>query len=697
MQGNSGYTSIQNAITGLSYDLEYQTFTHSAIDLARTLFQIDSYKGTEARDKVVVVFSDGQPTETTYADETLATAYELKTDYGAEIYTIGTFAGADPSVITGAETASVGEKWIVTDKNEDPTIANRFMNYLSSNSSNAQEMGLNFTTKTTGIQCKISDEYQWENLGYYLTANNYQDLVQMFDSVSHSITVDVPSLDETGQLKDFLSPYFVFPDDFTSDAITLQTAACTGVDANGTYQWAAPVPLSAESGVTAEYQPETKSISVTGFDYAAQVVTETSKSDTEADFGQKLIVSFCVTPKDGFLGGNEVVSNTEASGIYTAQEELLKAFEVPYTDVSIASVPITTTDHSTYLGNAVNSGDAVTLAQSPFDGINNAYIDTELTIYWDENANGTIEETERANFETVSIPAGTITDTLAFCKALAPQANAQYLIEETLTPIYGGSQPERTEIANEFSIYLLVPSVTVQDIWVDYGVTVPLSQYCVKETSWQYATSTIFDGDAPTPTTEAPTVSLVSSPAAENDVYTATTEQTFTVQLLQWHSTDGYATTNSLTLSDDTQPCFTVHLNLCNLTLTKTVNASALAQYPQTFFFTVAQGEQSFCISMTAQEFASGSCSKAILGLYAGQSITITEDTAWAWRYGTDNLPTVALYQNVAEDGVTPLISTVAMPVGESTITVKNTLYDTYWLSTEQTVVNRFDTEEGCA
>ncbi len=690
----TGYNSIQSTISGLSDDLLYQTYTHEGMALASLMYTLDDYEGTEERDKVIVLFSDGQPSATDYADSAIATAYTLKNTEGVEIYAIGTFDGADPSVITGADTAKVGASWTVTSKISDATLANRFMNYLSSNSSDAQEMGVNFTTTASGITCKISTKYSWENKGYYLTADGYEELEQMFSTVSDSVMVEAPSLDETGQLKDFLSSYFAFPDDFTSSDITLQIAACTGVDDTGAYQWAEPTTLGADSGVTASYQAAEKSISVTGFDYAQNVVTQSTKSDTEADYGAKLIVSFTVKAEDGFLGGNQVVSNTSDSGIYTAQEELIKPFDVPNTDVTLQSLSIAASDYSIYLGNAVNSGDAIALENNPFDGVNNAYVDAEIAIYWDENGNGCIDESERTDFESVTVYAGQSVSTLAFSKALSPTANAQYLIEVSLTPIYDGTQTMQSEVADDFAIYVKTPCVSTQDVWVDYGVDVALSQYCVQSVQWQYATGT--PADAPAPLTDEPEVFLVYTQALESDVYTATSEKTFVVQGAQWVSTDGNDTIMQTLFADEAQSSFTVHLNTCNLTITKTVDAQTLALYPQTFFFTVVQGDASFIVSMTAEELATGTCTKSVVGLYAGQSISVSEDGAWAWRYTADALPVEVLYCNMQADGVTPLISSNAVPVGEESLAVKNTLSQSYWLATEQTAVNCFDGEGDC-
>lgn len=126
-----------------------------------------------SRKKVVVMFTDGEPTsgssfETAVANGAITTAKALK-DSGTTIFTVGCFS-SDPST----ETVN-------------------YMNYVSSNYPNA--------TSTTVGGTKAADKY-------YSRATTSTHLTDIFQSISQEVGGASVTLTETTVLKDTVSKYF---------------------------------------------------------------------------------------------------------------------------------------------------------------------------------------------------------------------------------------------------------------------------------------------------------------------------------------------------------------------------------------------------------------------------------------------------------------------------------------------------------
>ena len=121
--------------------------------------------GREDAQKVVVFFTDGKPTRRsdfspTVANNAIAAAKAMK-DEGATVYTIGIFAGADPSA---------------DPTRYKPSDENKFMHAMSSNYPKA-------TSYTSG---KLGDRVAGAT--YYKSAANAAELDQVFADISSAIT-----------------------------------------------------------------------------------------------------------------------------------------------------------------------------------------------------------------------------------------------------------------------------------------------------------------------------------------------------------------------------------------------------------------------------------------------------------------------------------------------------------------------------
>ena len=175
---------------------------------------VDKYSYTglnKERQKVVIVFTDGMPTEsdefdTGVADASIESALNLK-NAGATVYTVGIFNGANPNELYGAsgfDTNSDGtedSQWIKetwgffpgTDFPEtDRPAGNRFLNYLSSNFRDSSSLGLTRDTSGLGIfhykiTYTITANATRTNTDYYLTANDSDSLNKIFQQISENI------------------------------------------------------------------------------------------------------------------------------------------------------------------------------------------------------------------------------------------------------------------------------------------------------------------------------------------------------------------------------------------------------------------------------------------------------------------------------------------------------------------------------
>ena len=91
-------------------------------------------------------------------------------------------------------------------------------------------------------------------------------------------------------------------------------------------------------------------VSVTGFNFSENWCGTVNDNGTTTYRGNKLVISFTVSPKEGFLGGNNVYTNTSA-GVYenSTATEPVKTFNRPQVNVPIKQITVTAQDQNVYL------------------------------------------------------------------------------------------------------------------------------------------------------------------------------------------------------------------------------------------------------------------------------------------------------------------------------------------------------------
>ncbi len=338
MRTTEGQNNVVASINAL--DAYGGTFTNLGVEMANGIFNANQVQSGEQRNRVMVVFTDGLPGTGNYnssvANSAISQAQTAKNS-GVTVYSVGIFSGAD-ATSAGNQNGSETEK------------ANYFMQNVSSNNGTPQ------------------------NPSYYLSAGDSDSLNSIFEQISNQISSPSISLGSETVVKDVVSPYFDMPAN-TSD-IKVYTQAATA--ANGT-TWADRVQSSLTPTISGS------SISVTGFDFNANFVSDKEKPD--GTYGKKLIIEFTVKPKAGFLGGNGVQTNVgEADGIYASDdaEAPVKEFVPQYVDVVVKPVTPVAASTSIYLGETTKLEDRVKIYDSQLDGVNNKYVNVTYEIK-DEN------------------------------------------------------------------------------------------------------------------------------------------------------------------------------------------------------------------------------------------------------------------------------------------------------------------------
>lgn len=279
--------SISRAIGNL--DAKGATRTSYGLEMAQKVFE--NNKDSE-RQRVVVLFTDGEPGKSGYEDSeansALSKACVLKNENKATVYSVGLY-DSDP---------------------ENNTV--NFMNYTSSNYPFAQSM--------TNHGSRVDDKY-------YMTASDADELNEIFtyimdDSTESSTTV---TLDAKSVLRDILNDGFVLPAGYDAqENITVATQSVElGVEGN--IVWGEVEENPSDIAVTAD--EETRTIEVTGFDYSKRYIAEEHPGDV------LLVTIRGVEATDAAITNAEISTNDAASGIYenTDEEEPFVRFPEPKT------------------------------------------------------------------------------------------------------------------------------------------------------------------------------------------------------------------------------------------------------------------------------------------------------------------------------------------------------------------------------
>lgn len=614
MNTSTGVGNVSASIEALSAD--GGTLTNLGLEMGNGIFGANPIAEGEKRNRVVIVFSDGVPGWSGYDSDTansaITQAGTAKNTYGATVYTIGIFPGAD-ATSAGNQNGNETEK------------ANWFMQRVSSNTQYPQSPS------------------------YYLSAADAGTLNSIFQQISNQIETGgaETTLGSETVVKDIISPYFTLPAGTTTSGIRIDTYACTGKDGN-TYTWSGT--SGGPGGATATVDGD--QVSVTGFDFSENWCgTETDAQGNSTVRGNKLVISFEVSPKSGFLGGNEVITNASA-GIYengSAQTPVM-TFEQPKVNVPIQDVTVTATDKNVYLkgevtadqlkdGSEISVGDVkldlskATDTDKPYglDPWQTEYVDITVTVK-DKDGNVISDKLENLTEDTTYTVEVTV----------APKTVG------TSTPANGDAATAKTG-ANDpaANIYVFKPELTFKDSSAYYGESVPTnndySSNKVGLETWKHGDTASTDAGVTMLGTK-PTLDISYTPDesklesgkyTKQDVPVAATVKIGTENVNE-HTTfvhqDCTTACGWETPATPGAPAFLIHIQTCTLNITKQGGAA-----DESYVFDVFKDGVKY-----SEVTVWGNGTETLVELPIG-TYTISENTGWSWRYSANNGGSAAL------------------------------------------------------
>lgn len=639
MDTNSGKDNVTASINALT--ASGATRTDLGLEMAKGILDNTPLGQNETRNRVVIVFTNGSPTDYNgfkkdIANAAITMANQIKAG-NTTVYTIGIFSGAD-AASAGAEPSgnlSDGDSYM-------SAACNWFMQNVSSN---------NGTPRTPS---------------YYLSAGDSASLNNIFQQISNNIETggSGTTLGSETVVKDIISPYFTLPEGTTPDKIRLATYACTGKNGDK-YTWSNTSDGNGDAVATVSGN----TVSVTGFNFSENWCgTETNAQGVTNVRGKKLVISFDVKPKDGFLGGNGVPTNTSA-GIYenADAQEPVKVFPIPTVNVPIKDVTVTAEDKNVYLLGKVTENDCKTNATAMCNGVD-LLNESE---YIGENA-------WKADYvkitTTVTKPTTALTE------------DGKYTISVKVEPKPGSTPSTEGELATEKTdtgegkINVFKPELTFKDTEAYYGAAVPANlDSNLQSTEWKHGTTT---DKSVTMIDTAPNLDITCTPDASKidangkintteDIGVAVTVMIGSTDVTKPHTTFKHEKCNqTCTLPEGYQ--FLIHVKTCTLTVKKELAAGTTADAGQRFLFTITS-PNGFNQTVVVE---AGQTVK-ITGLKVG-TYTVTEDTAWSWRY-------------TPQGGATKTITLDPTKGAEhNTVTFVNTRTNDQWVTTDVYCKNVF-------
>lgn len=589
MDTKTGVDNIGKSINAL--DAEGATYTNLGLEMANGILAANPV-ADNSRNRIVVVFTDGQPGRSGYdssvANAAINQAATTKNTYNATVYTVGIFDNAD-ATSAGKQNGTDAEK------------SNWFMQNMSSNNGTPQDPS------------------------YYLSASDAETLNTIFQKISNQISESNINLGSDTQIKDVVSKYFDMPKN--TSAVSVKSYVCIGYS-DGEPTWSETGTVL-NNAVTLD--TENNTVNVTGFDFNANYVTVNGRSETDPKqpgnfHGRKLVIEFTVSVKDGFVGGNNVPTNGTDSGVYDKDGKLVANFVVPEVNVSITS-SVGTNDKVIYEGNSVNVKDL-------YDEVDTSGADS-----W--------------KYDFVKISYAVKQGDAAVGNTVPPADCTDYTVTATFAPISDGEGAQG--VANDMAgksvdgtakVHVLKPTLTAkaEDVTRYYGESyTPDGSNVNASVFWTDAkhsniTAADATGDAPYTTKDIQIgydwVGKIGTDIVPN------------------HDTDVNLTYkvngNDITDKVNGDKSYKVIAKTCTLTVNKSV-AKTYSNNDSFIFNVVGKGN----VPYNAQVVITGNGSATLTGLPVGD-YTVTEDTGWSWRYTCDgSTKSTVLSSANANDSVT--------------------------------------------
>lgn len=596
------------------------------VAMANGIFRENPLEEGEQRNRVVIIFTDGEPSMWSGFSESVAgnaieNSYTTKNTYGATVYSVGIFDGADGTPVHANSWRNVLDE-------------NRFMHLISSNFKNASGWDTSVSQNT----------YPEDGSSYYLSASDAESLNNIFEQISDEIEEGGASttLDENAVIQDIIAPSFTLPEGTNTSDILLETYSYVGED-----EW-----RKNQDAMGARATINGDTVSVTGFNFAENWCGTEEENGVETYRGSKLVISFDVVPKEGFLGGNNVPTNTKA-GVYEDADDkdpVLK-FPIPEANVPIGEVSVTVEDKNVYLlgdltAEQIKSGAIARCGDVPL----HLDVDDYGLEPW---------QYEFVNIEVTYKSADGITVT----ELTNLEDDTTYTVEVTVKPKEVSTTGEGTANdmagktgSDEGSINVFKPELTFRDSEVYYGDADPTDFTANKVSEiWKHGDTTSTDQGV-VMTGHVPVLGITYTPdgtkiqdskintkqdvpvKAEVKIGTEDVQQYTTFVHQACNPACGW---NETMLDGD--PAFLLHVKTCQLTITKQGGAN-----DEPYVFNVYKDGKKY-----TEVTIVGNNNETIYGLPVG-TYTIQEDEDWSWRYNPSyDQSSVILNKDKERDSIT--------------------------------------------
>lgn len=649
------------------------TLTDLGLELAKGILgELMNEADYANRKRIVIVFSDGEPGwsgfTTSRADSALNYSAQIKSMPNTTLYTVSVMEGASVNGNSNAD---------------------RFMNYLSSNYSSMvsnMSKGENSSIVST-IDQNGNNQIDENEDSYYLTADNTSALDKIFETISKEVSTSDIDLGTKTEVKDIVSEYFEIPEGATVSLKTMRKV----IDASGSVSWIEekpayvdPVngaPISTIDGTT---------VTVTNFDYNKNFIADVPRTnpDNSADItfaGRKVIITFIVKAKDGFLGGNGVPTNESTSGVYAYNEEsqeaniLIENFEYPRVNVPIQDINLTVQDKNVYLLDGLSTEQMLKAVTATSNGTNlfgltsASWEDDYVTIT-------TTDPSTLSNLESDTEYSVTIN--------IAPSYSAE--------ASYSGTAATEKTVTDKGKVNVFKPVLIFKDYEVNYGAGEPSYDTENKVSiMWKHGNTVdrevVMLGNAPelaltyTPDEGAVKEEIV---VTANDYHVNVSVKIGETDITANHVTFEHVDCNPANCGFDADKGeFMIHILSMPLIINKTFVEGTVPQVGETFIFTVkgtgtATSSVNMTVTLVAEKDAAGQIEVApitINNLPIGE-YKVTEDTSWNWRY-----------KPVDESGNEITDATYTITLGAvQEVTFKNKVVNNKWIDSNAYCENTF-------
>ena len=567
---------------------------------------IISGAANDGKKKVVIMFTDGEPNhysgfDPDVANDAISASKGIK-DSGATVYTIGVFSGANGAPVTSLSGV-------------DNT--NKYMHLVSSNYKNATSM--NNTGEST---------YPGGGKSYFLSASNADELSAIFQSISQEVGGATTTLDETATIKDIVSPYFTMP--AAAENITVKTAESNG----STESWNGAVPFNG----TVSIDTASSAVSVSGFSFKDNWCGNQKDASGVTTFhnGKKLIIEFNVSRKENFLGGNDVPTNGENSGIYDKDGTEVKKFDVPTVNVPIQNVTVNAEDKNVYLLGNVPADQLKNGAEVSVGGValdlskaNDATKPYGLEPWQTKYVNIAVKVKDEAGNVIPAEGLKNLTE------------DTTYTVEVTVTPNKDGKSSSDTPATEQSdkntpaNINVFKPELTFKDSEAYYGADVPNYKGNLTKTEWKHGNTASTDTGV-TMFGDEPKLDITCTPEADKiegnkintkqDVPVSATvkigEENVNQHTTFEHEKCTEAGCSWTAPTKKGEPAFLIHVKTCTLKITKQDGAE-----DESYVFDVLKDGEKY-----SEVTVWGNRTEQLVELPVGD-YAIKENEGWSWRY----------------------------------------------------------------